>query len=127
MRSAIIFALMFFFILSWNYQPYMDVINGARLEYLQAVAETAISEAKIKGYFSATDLSNIQQAVATHLGYPNSEVQVQGTTLPTTRGNSIDIQISIPTHINLFSMAPASNQATLTAYESADSEALNPS
>ncbi|TDY37288.1 hypothetical protein C7445_1531, partial [Alicyclobacillus sacchari] len=30
MRSAIIFALMFFFILSWNYQPYMDVINGAR-------------------------------------------------------------------------------------------------
>ncbi|MCL6441882.1 MAG: hypothetical protein K6T83_00205 [Alicyclobacillus sp.] len=124
MRDVIIVALLYFSILSWNYQPYMDAINGARLQYLQTAVNTAISEAKIKGYFTSTDLQNIKSDVAQTLGYPTQDVVVSGTTTPMTRGEPIELSVSIPTHINLFSLSPAANEAILTAHESADSEAL---
>ncbi|MCL6599572.1 MAG: hypothetical protein K6T81_12645 [Alicyclobacillus macrosporangiidus] len=125
MRDVIILVLLYFGILTWNYQPYMDVINGARLQYLQSVVHTAISEAKIKGYFTSTDLQTIQQNVAQALGYPTGNVFVSGTTTPTTRGTPIELTVSVPTRINLFSLSPSTNHAMLTAHESADSEALD--
>ncbi|GMA65655.1 hypothetical protein NZD89_28015 (plasmid) [Alicyclobacillus fastidiosus] len=124
MRDVIIVVLLYFGLLSWNYQPYMDEINGVREQYLQTVASTAISEAKIKGYFTSSDLSNIQSNVAEHLGFSVGEVTINGTTTPMTRGEELDLSISVPSHINLFSLSPSTNQVTLKATASADSEAI---
>ena len=124
MRNVIVVVLLFFGILTWNYQPYMDVINGARIQVLQADVNTAISEAKIKGYFTSSDLQTIQDTVAQSLGYPTQDVVVTGTTTPTTRGNPMSLSVSVPTHINLFSMNPSTNTAVLTGRATAGSEAL---
>ena len=124
MREVIVIVLLYFGILSWNYQPYMDAINGARLQYLQTTVYTALSEAKIKGYFTSADLQTIQLNIATTLGYPSGDVTVTGTTTPTTRGEPVALTVSIPSHLNLFSMSPSSNTVQLTASETADSEAL---
>ena len=124
MRDVIVVALLFFGILTWNYQPYMDAINGARLQYLQATVNTALSESKIKGYFSSSDLQTIQDNVATTLGYPTDEVLVSGTTTPTDRGQPIELSVSIPSTINLFTIAPSANGTMLTSSETADSEAI---
>lgn len=126
MREVIVIALLYFGIVSWNYQPYMDVVNGARQQFLQSVVHTAISEAKIKGYFSTADLQSIQSDVEQSIGYPASDVNVSGTTTFTMRGNPIQLSVSIPTTISMFSMSPATNTATLRAGETADSEALQP-
>ena len=124
MRDVVIVVLLFFGVLTWNYQPYMDVVNGARDQYLQTVAYTAISEAKIKGYFTDSDLANIQQTVATGIGYPVSDVIVSGTTTPAARGTPIDLNIAIPSTISLFTVSPSTNSVTLAVHETADSEAL---
>lgn len=124
MKDVIIVTLLFFAILSWNYQPYMDEINGVREQYIQTVANTAISEAKIKGYFTSSDLTNIQDTVADHLGYPAQEITVSGTTILMTRGEPINLSISLPSIVNLFSVSPSTNHVTLAANASADSEAL---
>lgn len=126
MRDVIVVILLYFGILSWNYQPYMDVINGARLQYIQSVVNTALSEAKIKGYFSTTDLQTIQSDVADTLGYPAGDVTVTGTTTYTTRGTPIQLAVQIPTTINMFTMSPSTNSAVLRSSQTADSEALNP-
>ena len=125
MRDVIVVILLYFGILSWNYQPYMDVVNGARTQYIQAVVNTAISEAKIKGYFSSTDLTTIQTNVSQALGYPTGDVMVTGTTTFMARGTPIQLTVEIPTTISMFTMSPSSNSAVLRASETADSEALN--
>lgn len=125
MRDAIIVALLFFLVMSWNYQPYMDAINGARLQYIQAEANTAIDEGKIKGYFSSSDLQTITQDVSSVLGYPVADVSVSGTQAPQTFGNPVWIKISIPTHLNMFSMASSTNTTTLVGSAVANSEALD--
>ena len=117
--------LLYFGILSWNYQPYMDVVNGARTQYIQAVVNTAISEAKIKGYFSSTDLTTIQTNISQALGYPTGDVMVTGTTTFMARGTPIQLTVEIPTTISMFTMSPSSNSAVLRASETADSEALD--
>lgn len=125
MRDVIVVILLYFGIISWNYQPYMDVINGARLQYIQSVVNTALSEAKIKGYFSTTDLQAIQSSVAQTLGYPTGDVTVTGTTTYTVRGTPILLTVEVPTTINMFTMSPSTNSAVLRSSETADSEALN--
>lgn len=124
MRDVIIIVLLFVGILSWNYQPYMDEINGIREQYIQTVATTAISEAKIKGYFTSSDLTTIQSDVANELGYPTSQVVVTGTTTPMNRGQAIQLSISLPSRISLFGPSSSTNQVVLQANVSADSEAL---
>ncbi|WP_436664454.1 hypothetical protein ACOALA_20705 (plasmid) [Alicyclobacillus acidoterrestris] len=124
MRDVIVVVLLYFGLISWNYQPYMDEINGVREQYLQTVVNTALSEAKIKGYFTSSDLTTIQSDVAQHLGYPSGDVEVTGTTTPMSRGEELDLSVSIPSQISLFTLAPSTNQVTLRATGSADSEAI---
>jgi hypothetical protein len=84
---------------------------------------TALSEAKIKGDFTSSDLENIQNTVAQTLGYPASEVSVSGTTVLTLYGSPMSLTITIPSQISLFSDG-SSNAVMLTATETVDSEAL---
>ncbi|MFX4303705.1 hypothetical protein ACOJUR_15795 [Alicyclobacillus tolerans] len=124
LRNILIVILLSIIVLSWNYQPYMDMINGVREQYLQSAVYTALSEAKIKGEFTSSDLDTIQSTVADTLGYPPQDVLVQGTTTFTTVGSPMSLTISIPSQISLFS-SNASNALQLTASETVDSEAIS--
>jgi predicted metal-binding membrane protein len=123
LRNILIVVLLSLVVLAWSYQPYMDMINGMREEYLQSAVYTALSEAKIKGDFTSSDLENIQNTVAQTLGYPASEVSVSGTTVLTLYGSPMSLTITIPSQISLFSDG-SSNAVMLTATETVDSEAL---
>ncbi len=125
MRDVIVVVLLYFGILVWNYQPYMDIINGARLQYLQTVVYTGLAEGKIQGDFTSSNLLDIQNNVAQTLGYPVSDVVVSGTTTFTLRGQPMELSISVPSSLNLFSLSPSTNKVDLTAQETADSEALS--
>ncbi|WP_258112154.1 hypothetical protein [Alicyclobacillus sp. SP_1] len=123
LRNILIVVLLSLVVLAWSYQPYMDMINGMREEYLQSAVYTALSEAKIKGDFTSSDLENIQNTVAQTLGYPASEVSVSGTTVLALYGSPMSLTITIPSQISLFS-GGSSNAVMLTATETVDSEAL---
>lgn len=123
LRNILIVVLLSLVVLTWSYQPYMDMINGLREEYLQSAVYTALSEAKIKGDFTSSDLENIQNTVAQTLGYPASEVAVSGTTVLALYGSPMFLTITIPSQISLFS-GGSSNAVMLTATETVDSEAL---
>jgi hypothetical protein len=123
-RSVIIFILLLPLFFYFAYQPLMDQVNEARGMMLESEVHVALEQGKIKGYFTTADLQNIQNTVATALGYPPSWVSVQGTTTPQTRGNLISLRISVPTQLTFLNLTHANNTLQLSRSGTAMSEAL---
>jgi hypothetical protein len=126
MRAVIILLLLMASLFNVTYQPVMDQVNEAKDMYLQNTVQTALQEAAVKGYFTPVDLSTLQSDVANGLGYPVSEVFVQGTTLLTPRGEPLSLKISIPTQLTFLNLGGGDNHMELTAQATAMSEALTP-
>lgn len=124
MTNVLSMMLMGVFYFYFLFQPQMDQINSDRGLLIENVVHSALQQAALKGYFSSTDLQTIQNAVGTDLGYPTSDVQVTGTTTPQTRGNFIELSISVPTSIDLINLNGSNNKTLITRTEYAASDAL---
>lgn len=124
MQVVFAWIFLFIFVVWGSYQPIKSDVVNAKAEFIQNEVQTAIQQAKIKGYFSGADLQSIQLDVANHLGYPTSDVAVSGTTTPQTRGQEIALHITIPTTLNFMHFSWINDEMDITRGATAESELL---
>jgi peptidoglycan hydrolase-like protein with peptidoglycan-binding domain len=125
-KDILAFLLLFPLFTYFTWQPVQTEVNNAKIVHVDAIVHTALSEAKIKGYFSPEDLQTIQQTVAEDLGYPEGAVSVQGTQTPQTRGQPVSLTVTIPLRLQFLNIYGANNTQMYTHTETQMSEALTP-
>jgi len=116
---------MFLFLIYFAFQPLASHLTAEKSLVIDTYQQDALAEAKIKGYFTATDLQKIQQQIAMALSYSTTNVTVSGTTTPTPRGQLISLTVEAPAYFTFYTVT-GNNQVLLGGTKTAASEALTP-